>query len=80
LIARIPFILGTCGAQEGYTARPLLENSEVPFYVAPTIAPVMHSSAAPDYLEHPQSAFDYYQTFGTPSTPPLFHLKVSNVE
>lgn len=49
---------------EGYTARPLLENSEVPFYVAPTIAPVMHSSAAPDYLEHPQSAFDYYQTFG----------------
>ena len=55
--------------QEGYTARPLLENAEVPFYVAPTIAPVMHSSAAPDYLEHPQSAFDYYQTFGTPSTP-----------
>lgn len=57
--------------QEGYTARPLLENAEVPFYVAPTIAPVMHSSAAPDYLEHPQSAFDYYQTFGTPSTPTL---------
>lgn len=66
--------------QEGYTARPLLENSEVPFYVAPTIAPVMHSSAAPDYLEHPQSAFDYYQTFGTPSTPPLFHRRDSNVD
>jgi len=32
--------------------------------MAPTIAPVEYNSKYKDYLEHPQSAFDYYQARG----------------
>lgn len=51
--------------QEGLTATPMLENAAIPFFAAPTIAPVVWTQSAPDYLEHPQSAFEYFQSFGT---------------
>lgn len=67
-------LLSLTQSQEGFTARPLLENAQAPFYAAPTIAPVMWSKGAPNYLEHPQSAFEYYQTFGLFSFPIFFFV------
>lgn len=46
----------------GYASKQMMNNNI--FYYAPTIAPVEYSNAEPDYLEHPVSAFNYFQERG----------------
>lgn len=50
----------------GYTSRAFMENSKNIFYLAPTIAPVdsLSYGEANDYIEHPWSAFNYYDNRG----------------
>jgi hypothetical protein len=48
----------------GYTNRAFLSNNSNIFYIAPTMAPIDYNPQFPDYLEHPQTCFDYYRNRG----------------
>lgn len=37
------------------------KNIDNIFYLAPTMSPVDYTDSQPDYLEHPESAFDYFK-------------------
>lgn len=48
----------------GYTSRSFLSNGSNIFYMAPTMAPVNYNPQFPDYLEHPETCFEYYRQRG----------------
>jgi len=48
----------------GLTNRAFSENSDNIFYMAPTMAPVDFNGKYPEFLEHPETAFDYYRERG----------------
>jgi len=48
----------------GYASKAFILNEDRLFYMAPTISPCEWTDQAPDYLEHPLSCFDYYQSRG----------------
>lgn len=65
--AEAPIFLPRCGyevrsdaMEEGLRDRGFLGNKDNIFYLAPTVPPVDYSPRAPDFLEHPTAAFDYY--------------------
>ena len=45
----------------GYSNKAFLKNGSNIFYLAHTMSPVEYSQKAPNYLEHPFAAFDYYK-------------------
>lgn len=51
----------------GYSSNQMIINKESIFYMAPTIAPVEYNPKYEDYLEHPESAFNYYKSRGITS-------------
>jgi len=47
----------------GYSAKSFMFNKNI-FYMAPTVPPVEYDRVYSDYLEHPMSAFQYFQDRG----------------
>jgi len=48
----------------GYSSRAYEKNGHNIFYLAHTMSPVDYTKSAPDYLEHPEAAFEYYRERG----------------
>jgi len=63
-LPRNQYVLKTVQLTAGYASNSFIQHSSSIFYCSPTIAPVEYSSLHPTFLEHPQSAFDYYRAQG----------------
>jgi len=58
------YAIGKKELQNGYASKVFQMNRKNIFFSGTTIAPVDYTNKAPDYLEHPLSAIDYYEDRG----------------